>query len=283
MERNDKVKGGGKSYTTEFRQYDAQLGRWWSVDPLAHIVPGWTPYRAFFNNPIYWTDSHGNIEWPLKGASAQNKADAPGGGYGLTNTVIRTSTYQEIRSVGTSPHIGIDYRAAIGTPVYSLGDGEVTGMSTTGSGIIILEVRYGGETGDKIRFLHLSEYAEGIEVGYKVKEGQIIAYTGNSGGYPEHLHIDGKDSQGKHIDPEAKNYGRFTNEEFFSIYEGDYTKLPSSTQEAGASKGKPTYNAPGWAKNSLIGAHIYFIFTGKDPGFSDQENEELLRMSEGTD
>jgi len=100
------------------------------------------------------------------------------------------------------------------TPVYSLADGTVSGMYTTKKGIIILEVTYGD--GDKFRFLHLNEYSSNLKVGSKVAEGQIIAYSGNSGGYPAHLHVDAKDKNGKSIDSENKNYGKMTNAEFFS-------------------------------------------------------------------
>lgn len=34
----------------------------WGVDPLAAKAPGWSPYRAFFCNPIYWTDPTGAFE-----------------------------------------------------------------------------------------------------------------------------------------------------------------------------------------------------------------------------
>lgn len=33
-----------------------------SVDPLASEAPGWTPYRAFYNNPIYYIDPTGLLE-----------------------------------------------------------------------------------------------------------------------------------------------------------------------------------------------------------------------------
>ena len=44
------------------RMYDAQLGRWHVVDPMASEAPGWTPYRAFYNNPIYFIDPTGLLE-----------------------------------------------------------------------------------------------------------------------------------------------------------------------------------------------------------------------------
>ncbi len=59
MEMDNEVKGNGNSYTTEFRQYDPRLGRWLSLDPLMHQFPWMSPYVAFNNNPVYFTDPLG--------------------------------------------------------------------------------------------------------------------------------------------------------------------------------------------------------------------------------
>jgi len=59
MEADAEVSGDGNSYTTEFRQYDPRLGRWKSLDPLMHMFPSLSPYCAFDNNPIYFTDPFG--------------------------------------------------------------------------------------------------------------------------------------------------------------------------------------------------------------------------------
>ena len=59
MEKDPELKGEGNSYTTEFRQYDPRLGRWLSLDPLMMQFPSMSPYVAFDNNPIFYTDPLG--------------------------------------------------------------------------------------------------------------------------------------------------------------------------------------------------------------------------------
>jgi|GEM_PF-1252371 len=220
------------------RMYDAQIGRWHVVDPLTDQLPNWTPYRYAFNNPINVIDLGGYIEWPLQGASVINKSDAPNGGWGLKNTVVRTSTYRDTDRPkgGTNPHIGIDYRAAEGTLFYSLGDGKVTAISNPKKGLKYITVEYAN--GDKVRFLHINSVASGIEVGSSVFEGQILGETGSTGTKNAHLHIDATDKDGNEINPEATNYGKYSNDEFFGTFGGDYTKIRgSNTASANADVG----------------------------------------------
>jgi RHS repeat-associated protein len=44
------------------RRYDAAIGRWGGVDPLAILAPDWTPYRYGFNNPVLYIDPNGLFE-----------------------------------------------------------------------------------------------------------------------------------------------------------------------------------------------------------------------------
>ena len=56
-EKDNEVAGDGNSYTTEFRQLDPRLGRWFSVDPV--FQPWQSPYTSMDNNPIQYTDVTG--------------------------------------------------------------------------------------------------------------------------------------------------------------------------------------------------------------------------------
>jgi len=64
QEMDNEVKGEGNSYTTEFRQYDPRIGRWLSLDPLMAKFPHQSPYAAFDNNPIYYSDPLGSESEP---------------------------------------------------------------------------------------------------------------------------------------------------------------------------------------------------------------------------
>lgn len=58
-EKDDEVKGLGKSYNTAFRQYDPRIGRWLSLDPMMAQFPDQSPFVAFNNNPNYFSDPNG--------------------------------------------------------------------------------------------------------------------------------------------------------------------------------------------------------------------------------
>ena len=48
---------GLNSYEMDLRQYDPATGRWVVQDPIVHHE--YSPYSAFDNNPVYWSDPSG--------------------------------------------------------------------------------------------------------------------------------------------------------------------------------------------------------------------------------
>ena len=59
QEKDDEIYGQGASYTAEFWQYDARLGRRWNGEPMISEFPWMSYYACFANNPIWFTDPDG--------------------------------------------------------------------------------------------------------------------------------------------------------------------------------------------------------------------------------
>jgi murein DD-endopeptidase MepM/ murein hydrolase activator NlpD len=79
----------------------------------------------------------------------------------------------------TRPHRGIDYAASIGTPVWSVADGVVIQRSWSGGNGNLVRVRH--EHGYVSSYAHLSRYADGLRVGDRVEQKQVIGYAGQTG------------------------------------------------------------------------------------------------------
>ena len=98
------------------------------------------------------------------------------------------------------PHHGIDYAAAAGTPVYTVGDGTVIqkGYQKRGGGNYI-KIRHNGTY--STTYMHLKGYAKGIKVGDHVRQGDLIGYVGSTG-LSTGAHLDFRFyKNGKPVDP----------------------------------------------------------------------------------
>ena len=104
------------------------------------------------------------------------------------------------------PHYGIDYAAARGTPVYSVGDGVIKKASySRGSGnFLVVKHNHIYETA----YRHLHGFAKKIKKNKKVKQGEIIGYVGSTGlATGPHLHFEFLKNS-KHIDPLSTSFPR---------------------------------------------------------------------------
>ncbi len=77
------------------------------------------------------------------------------------------------------PHLGIDYAAPIGTPVWTVADGTVIFVGWNGGYGRYIKIKHA--QGIATSYGHLSRYAKGIKKGVKVKQGQAIGYVGSTG------------------------------------------------------------------------------------------------------
>jgi murein DD-endopeptidase MepM/ murein hydrolase activator NlpD len=86
------------------------------------------------------------------------------------------------------PHLGVDYAARTGTPIWSVADGTVTRAGWMGGSgrAVIIKHRNGYETS----YSHMSRIAPGMQPGARVKQKQVIGYVGASGlATGPHLHF----------------------------------------------------------------------------------------------
>lgn len=109
-------------------------------------------------------------------------------------------------------HEGIDLRANVGTEIFSTGDGVVKYASRRGNYGLLIEIDHGH--GYTSRYAHLSGFAENIKAGTKIKRGQLLGYTGESGmTNGPHLHYEVLQN-GKAVDPLNYLFADITPEEY---------------------------------------------------------------------
>ena len=87
------------------------------------------------------------------------------------------------------PHLGIDYAAPRGTPIHSIGNGEIIFRGRDhGYGNAVL-IRYSRKY--KTLYGHMERFAKGQRVGQRVKRGEVIGYIGSTGwSTGPHLHFE---------------------------------------------------------------------------------------------
>ena len=117
------------------------------------------------------------LAWPLKDVL-------------ITQRFGKTVSSERLYVSGS--HSGVDFRAAVGTPVYAVADGVVKGVGDTDQACyrasfgkwVFIEHNNGLST----TYGHLSSWK--VNEGDKVKKGDLIAYSGNTGhSTAPHLHL----------------------------------------------------------------------------------------------
>jgi RHS repeat-associated protein len=88
QEKDNQIYGSGNSYTAEFWQYDARLGRRWNVDPMAHEREWLSPYNFVQNNPILRVDPTGALDTKYEDENGNLLAETNDGN---SSTVIISS------------------------------------------------------------------------------------------------------------------------------------------------------------------------------------------------
>src|SRR6202035_5225449 len=87
-------------------------------------------------------------------------------------------------------HTGVDWAAPMGTPIFAAGNGEIEEIGVKGGYGKYVRVRH--PNGYETAYGHMTAFARGLDVGSKVRQGQIIGFVGSTGmstGAHEHFDI----------------------------------------------------------------------------------------------
>jgi murein DD-endopeptidase MepM/ murein hydrolase activator NlpD len=125
----------------------------------------------------------------LSGAAAVNQPTARGVAMGLApgGSHHRFGGFAKGRPL--EMHDGVDLAAGAGTPVYAAGDGIVVGAAPNGGYGNCIEIEHAGKLATI--YGHLSAFAAGIARGIRVKQGELIGFTGSTGrSTGPHLHFE---------------------------------------------------------------------------------------------
>ena len=160
--------------------------------------------RSFWTNPL----SYRRISRGVGSVRASSKRPSK------TSTAQAAPPKQRYRT-----HMGIDYAAPIGTPIFSVADGKVVHLGYSGAfgNLIILE-----HSGDyHTYYAHLSNYNVELQVGNEVRRGLEIGYVGSTGrSTGPHLHFELR-KNGVYVDP----YGLKTQLDLWSMRDNESGRL----------------------------------------------------------
>jgi hypothetical protein len=124
----------------------------------------------------------------------------------------RTHPIYKVRKM----HTGIDFAAAIGTPIYATADGKVQSVDVKFSGYgKMVEIDHG--FGYHTRYCHMHEFA--VRAGQNIKRGDLVGYVGNTGlSTAPHLHYEVL-INGSQVDPVHYFYNDLTASEYEKVLE----------------------------------------------------------------
>src|SRR5207248_687987 len=89
----------------------------------------------------------------------------------------------------TKMHTGVDWASSTGTPIFASGNGIIEKIGLEGGYGKYIRIRHAN--GWETAYGHMSAFARGMEVGKKVRQGQVIGYVGSTGlSTGAHLHYE---------------------------------------------------------------------------------------------
>ncbi len=172
-------------FATDLRKGDsfrAILEEYWGRDGVPRLNN--ILAAEFYNNGKFYQgfrykDSQGRLDYyDGTGASLRRKFLKSPLRYTRISSRFSRRRFHPILKV-YRPHLGVDYAAPTGTPVVTVGEGEVVFAGRQRGFGNIVKIRHNGIY--QTTYAHLKGFARGIRKGSRVKQGQVIGYVGSTG------------------------------------------------------------------------------------------------------
>ncbi len=122
-------------------------------------------------------------------------------------------------------HTGVDWGAPFGTPIFAAGNGEIEEIGLKGGYGKYVRVRH--NNGYETAYGHMTAFARGLQVGSRVRQGQIIGFVGSTGlSTGSHVHFE-IIVNGRFVDPMRVKLprGRVLDGDTLVSFEKDRTQL----------------------------------------------------------
>ncbi len=86
-------------------------------------------------------------------------------------------------------HTGVDWAAPMGTPIFAAGKGTIEEIGLKGGYGKYVRIRHAN--GYETAYGHMTAFARGLDVGSRVRQGQIIGFVGSTGlSTGSHVHFE---------------------------------------------------------------------------------------------
>jgi murein DD-endopeptidase MepM/ murein hydrolase activator NlpD len=147
-------------------------------------------------------------------------------------------------------HMGVDYAAPTGTPVWAAASGVITFRGRRGGAGNCVMIKH--DNGFQTTYMHLSKFRKGQDVGKRVRQKDVIGYVGMTGlATGPHLHFSVKQG-GRYVDPgkikmsRGASVAKKDRAEFEAHIGGWVTRLAAVGVTGGARASAVAAPASGW-------------------------------------